>query len=271
MRSRFLLSALLPVLAALPLPRVAAAQPDLVVRQDMLGTQWVVRDENLSSTACSVIEGGITPGLRRLLRFTVGVANMGTTDINIGDPNVHVAAGDGLFEFAECHQHYHFRNYATYQLIDPATGRIWRSAKRGFCMLDTDPNPAYLGEPARSPYFLSCGAVGIPGNQGISHGWTDTYRFDLAGQYFVLDAGDGQAPVPPGRYVIRITANPPYEPSASNPCRFLDPLTGQCHALEESNYANNVAEVTIEIPDHVGRDGVGPKAGTPEGEEKPEH
>ncbi len=245
--------------------------PDLVVRQDMLGGQWLVREEFLPATFCSVQEGNVTPGDRVLLRFTVGIANVGDADIAIGDPQAHIDANDGLFEFATCHRHFHFRNYATYELIDPATGKVWRAAKRGFCMLDTDPNPASLGEPPRTWIFRNCGAVGIPGNQGISHGWTDTYRWKLGGQYFVLDGGDGQQPVPPGTYVIRITANPPYKGSGKNPCRFLDPATGECHALQESNYANNVAEVTINIPDHPGRGGVGPLKDEPAiTEENPE-
>jgi hypothetical protein len=264
-----LLASLLAPGAAATLPLPALALPDLVVRQDMLGGQWVVRDENLSPTACSVIEGSVTPGLRRLLRFTVGVANVGDQAIHIGDPNEHVAQNDGLFEFAQCHAHYHFRNYAVYQLVDAATGQVWRSAKRGFCMLDTDPNPAHMGQAPRSPYYLSCGSTSIPGNQGISNGWTDTYRFDLAGQYFVLDAGDGQQPVPPGRYIIRVIANPAYTPDAQNPCRFPDGAF--CHALQESDYTNNVAETIIDIPAHVGRSGVGPSAGTPVQEERPEH
>jgi hypothetical protein len=74
--------------------------PDLIVRQDMLASQWVVRDENLPAEFCSVIEGGITPGVRRLLRFTVMTPNVGDADIFIGDPNTHVAANDGLYEFA---------------------------------------------------------------------------------------------------------------------------------------------------------------------------
>ena len=246
--------------------------PDLIVREDMLGSQWVVREEFLPANFCSVIEGDVTPGDRLLLRFTVGIANIGDADIAIGDPNEHVAAGDNLFEFASCHNHYHFKNYAVYELVDPATGKVWRAAKRGFCMLDTDPNPANLpGGTAGSWIFRSCGAVGIPGNQGISHGWTDTYRWKLGGQYFVLDGGDGQQPVPPGTYAIRITANPPYKPSGKNPCRFLDPATGECHALQESNYANNVFQVTINIPPHPGRAGVGPlKDEPPVTEENPE-
>jgi len=262
---------LLALCAAGSVSSSALAQlPDLQVRQDMLGGQWVVRDENLPADYCSVIEGSVTPGIRRLLRFTVGVANIGDADINIGDPNVHIAAGDGLFEYAVCHAHYHFRNYAKYELINQATGKVWRAAKRGFCMLDTDPNPAYLGQAPKQPYFLSCGTTSTPGNQGISHGWTDTYRFDLGGQYFVLDSGDGQDPVPPGRYIIRITANPPYAATRQNPCRFVD-SQGNCHALQESNYFNNVGEAVIDIPDHVGRDGSGPLAGTSAAPEKPEH
>jgi hypothetical protein len=92
--------------------------PDLIVRADVLSHQWVVRDENLSSTACSVQEGEVTPGLRRLIRFTVMTPNVGDTDIALGDPTAHVAANDGLYEFATCHQHYHFKHYAKYELIE---------------------------------------------------------------------------------------------------------------------------------------------------------
>src|SRR5688500_12932836 len=126
-RSKTLLLA--TALAAVAAPKAQAANPDLIVRGDMLGGQWVVRDENLTATFCSVIEGEVTPGERRLVRFTVGIANVGDAALHVGDPNEHVAAGDGLFEFAECHHHYHFRNYAKYELIDPATGKVWRAAK----------------------------------------------------------------------------------------------------------------------------------------------
>jgi hypothetical protein len=241
--------------------------PDLIVRGDMLGGQWVVRLERLDASFCSVVEGDVTPGDRLLVRFTVGTANIGTADIYIGDPQAHIDANDGLFEFAQCHQHYHFRNYAKYELIDPASGKVWRAAKRGFCMLDTDPNPAWLGEPPHDHYYRSCGSTGSSGNQGISVGWTDTYRFFLGGQYFVLDGGDGQAVVPPGRYLLRITANPPFAAKRGAPCPYTD-NQGYCHMLRESNYFNNVGETEIVIPDHPGREGVGPLANTqpPKGE-----
>lgn len=236
--------------------------PNLIVDEKMLGSQWVVRDENLAASFCSVIEGGVTPGLRRLVRFTVMTPNIGDADIFVGDPQVHVDAGDGLFEFAECHAHYHFRHYALYELVDPVTGQVWRAAKRGFCMLDTDPVPTSDGnEQPRAAIFRSCGSTDHPGFQGISHGWADTYRFFLGGQYFVLDGGDGQPIVPPGIYKIRITVNPPFKASRREPCPHVD-SAGFCHQLPESNYADNVGEVLINIPSHPGRAGVGPLKGT---------
>lgn len=252
-------------------PVEAQGLPDLVVRTDILERQWVVREEKLAANFCSVIEGEVTPGLRKLVRFTVMTANVGTADINIGDPREHFEANDGLFELSTCHAHFHFRNYAVYELIDPRTGKVWKAAKRGFCMLDTDPNPAYMGESPKSPVYRNCGSLDFAGNQGISHGWTDTYRFYLGGQYFVLDGGDGQPVVPAGDYIIRITANPPYKATKDNPCRFAD-ANGLCHALEEANYFNNVGQVLITIPDHPGQTGVGPLAGSEHPKtEDPEH
>src|SRR5712691_5884095 len=104
--------------------------PDLIV-SNMLGQQWVVREENLPANFCSVQEGGVTPGIRKIIRFTVTTPNIGDADINLGDPNVHFAANDGLYEFSTCHNHFHFKNYTLYQLIDPNSGFTWRAAKRG--------------------------------------------------------------------------------------------------------------------------------------------
>src|SRR6266850_4767926 len=194
--------------------------PNLIVDAKMLQEHWIVRDEDFVATNCSVVEGDVQPGSHTVLRFTVSTPNIGDADIFIGDPNVHVAAGDGLFEFATCHNHYHFRHYATYDLISANDGRIWRSAKRGFCMIDVTPWQSVGG--VGSWVYHSCGRVGIPGNQGISVGYADTYFKFLGGQYFVLDGGDGQAPIPPGQYIIRITVNPSLTAAAGERCPFTD-------------------------------------------------
>src|SRR5207249_10137989 len=133
---------------------------------------------------------------------------------------------------------------------------------RGFCMIDIGKVQGYTGEADNKRHFASCGAVGIPGNQGISKGWADVYIWKLGGQYFLLDGGDGQAPVPPGSYLIRITVNPPFVAQGNEPCPYVD-SNHFCHQLPESNYFNNVAEVLITIPEHPGRQGVGPLKNQP--------
>src|SRR5260221_3097357 len=83
----------------------------------------------------------------------------------------------------------------------------------------------------------------------------------LAGPCWALEGSGGKSVIPPGNYIIRIEVNPGYVPSVTNPCRFLDAATGLCHALRESNYANNVGQVSITIPDHPGKTGFGPGGG----------
>ncbi len=239
--------------------------PDLIVDGKLLQNHWLVRDESFAADGCATVEGGITPGSHPVLRFSVSTPNVGDRDLALGDPNVHIAANDGLYEFATCHHHFHFRHYASYELVDPKTGKTWRAAKRGFCMIDVAPNPAWLGQAPGKAQYRSCGSVGYPGNQGISAGWADVYSEFLQGQLFVLDGSDGQAPVPDGDYTIRITVNPGFTPASGEPCRYADPhQAGLCHQLPESNYENNVAESHVTVTSHPGRVGVGPGTSDPE-------
>jgi len=78
----------------------------------------------------------------------------------------------------------------------------------GFCMIDVTP-------------WQSDGGVGR-GSTTAAGGWESqaTKGFSVGlcryvlqvprRQYFVLDGGDGQAPIPPEQYIIRITVNPPF-------------------------------------------------------------
>ena len=246
--------------------------PDLIVDEHDLATSWVVYDEKFTTDMCDAQEGDVTPGEHRVLRLTVTTPNVGTADLYVGDPNTHIdpngdgdfSDSDGLYEFATCHHHYHFRHYATYQLIaldanGNEVGTPIKSAKRGFCMIDVAPYNSDLAGAPKSWVYRSCGRVGVPGNQGISVGYGDQYYKWLQGQYFVLDGGDGQAVVPPGRYRIKITVNPGFVPKRREPCRYADPNhVGVCHQLPESNYENNVAFVDITIPDRTGKTGYGP-------------
>ena len=238
--------------------------PDLIVDSKATQQNWVNRVEDLPADFCSVIEGGVTPGTHNILRFTVTTPNIGDADVFVGSPLKHMdpngdgsfADADGLFEFAKCHQHFHFQHYATYKLVG-ADGTVWKAAKRGFCMLDTDPYNVNNGDGTWS--YRNCGNLTHDGFQGISDGWADTYVFKLGGQYFVLDGGDGQPVVPPGVYHIQVEVNPAYAPDNKGNCpRVKDPLTGMCHQFAESNYANNFGDALVQITDHPGRAGYGP-------------
>lgn len=241
-----------------------AGLPDLIVDSKATQQNWVNRVEDLPASFCSVEEGNITPGTRNILRFTVTTPNIGNADVFVGSPVKHMdpngdgsfADADGLFEFATCHQHFHFQHYATYKLVD-ANGKTWKAAKRGFCMLDTDPYNVSNGDGTWS--YRNCGDLTRDGYQGISDGWADTYVFKLGGQYFVLDGGDGQAVVPPGVYHIQVEVNPAYAPDKRGNCpRVKDLATGMCHQFAESNYANNFGDALVQITDHPGRAGYGP-------------
>ncbi len=241
-----------------------AELPDLIVDSKATQNNWVNRVEDLPANYCSVQEGGVTAGIHNIIRFTVTTPNIGKGDVFVGSPLAHMdpngdgsfVDSDGLFDFASCHRHFHFQHYATYKLIDE-DGRTWKAAKRGFCMLDTDPYNTKSGDGTWT--YRNCGSVTRDGFQGISAGWADTYVFKLGGQYFVLDGGDGQPTVPPGTYTIEIEVNPAYAPDAAGNCpRVKDAATNLCHQFAEANYANNTGRATVFITDHPGRAGYGP-------------
>lgn len=236
--------------------------PDLIVDSKATQNKWLTRVEDFPADFCSVQEGGVTPGTHTVIRFTVTTPNIGDADVFVGSPLNHMdpngdgsyADSDGLFEFATCHQHFHFQNYAKYELIDSG-GRVWKAAKRGFCMLDTDPYNVNNGDGTWN--YRNCGSITRDGFQGISDGWADTYTFKLGGQYFVLDGGDGQPVVPPGTYTIKVEVNPAYSPPQGGCPRVTDP-SGKCRQFAESDYSNNIGSATVQITDHPGRAGYGP-------------
>jgi hypothetical protein len=92
------------------------APPDLIVDSKTTQNNWIVRVEDLPANFCSVQEGGVTPGTRTILRFTVTTPNVGLGDVFVGSPLDHMDPNgdgsfddqDGLFEFASCHAHFHF-------------------------------------------------------------------------------------------------------------------------------------------------------------------
>jgi hypothetical protein len=146
------------------------------------------------------------PGNRRLLRFDTVTANIGDADLELGVPS----SNDELFEWSECHMHYHFSNYAVYELLG-GQGVVATGRKQAFCLEDTDQL-----DPDQSGQGYNCQF------QGISAGWADAYTTSLPCQW--IDVTD----VPPGQYTLRISINPE-------------------QILPESRYDDNTFEMVVDI------------------------
>ncbi|PYK65642.1 MAG: hypothetical protein DME21_00610 [Verrucomicrobia bacterium] len=179
--------------------------PDLIIWGPSISPR--IETVTFSSTSCAVIEGMVQPGTRKLLRFSTETRNQGTADIFLGNP-----ATNPQFVWAPCHGHYHFNNYANYQLLDSNGQSVATGLKIGFCLLDSIRWDANAPSSAR----YNCG------NQGIQQGWGDVYYSTLDGQWIDITG------VPDGNYTLEMEVNPQ-------------------HILPESNYANNITRTPITI------------------------
>lgn len=188
------------------------AGPDIFVDESELAPE--IDTINVGQNSCELIEmcvGGT--GLRTVLRFNTYTPNIGSRDMGMGVPSNH----PDLFHYSDCHEHYHFDNYAAYELLDE-TGVVATGHKQAFCLIDLEPW-AWLDDPGQ----FDCG------NQGISRGYADIYGSYLPCQWIDVTG------VPAGTYTLRIALNSP-------PAGTTTPI------INESNYANNISEIEVEIP-----------------------
>ena len=182
------------------------ATPDLIVDERLLANV-AVDTRTFNSGDCSVIEGCTMAGERRLLLFDVGLANVGSGDLVIGNP----AQRPDLFHFSACHGHYHMDGTAGYELLTTNGQTVVTARKQGFCFRD---DAAYLTNAGTAKFNCDY--------QGISIGWEDIYDRSLDCQWLDITGLAG------GDYILRVVVNP-------------DAL------LVEENYNNNVAEVLVTI------------------------
>lgn len=186
--------------------------PDLII-----DAQWIdpiFTDIMVGPETCELYEGCVGGlGWRRLMLFTVATPNIGSADLVMGIPANH----PDLYHFSDCHAHFHFDEFARYELRAGAEIAAV-GHKQAFCMLDT----VSWAWPNELPRF-DCA------NQGISRGFIDFYEAGLPCQW--VDVTD----VPPGEYTLRITLNQPRPDSAL-------PL------LNERDHSNNTLEIAVVVP-----------------------
>lgn len=189
-------------------------------------------------------------GPHSVLRLSNTVANLGQGPLElVGElqpnqtvkvtQNIYGADGRivaqhlvGYFEYHPEHGHWHYRDFAWYQLYTATNGQLGQAltekkgVKTGFCLVDTVRVQRLSGTP-RSPVYTQCGIS----RQGISVGWGDVYQSTLPEQW--IDLGfvvPGQPPLPDGDYAVVSTA---------------DPL----HKLWEGNAGNNVGVTFFRVKD----------------------
>lgn len=117
--------------------------------------------------------------------------------------------GDFIFHMG--HNHWHFEQFADYELWTRAEYDKWiasgrnngqaqkRGAKTTFCIMDTGKIQNLPGSPTAAQY-TQCGQT----LQGLSIGWGDTYVYSLPDQWVDL----GTTMLPDGNYVLRSVADP---------------------------------------------------------------
>lgn len=130
----------------------------------------------------------------------------------------------GEWAWHEEHRHFHFQDFADYQLrrlnadgtVDYSDAGLLRvSEKVSFCLLDVS---LIDSEKFTPPFYVTCG----PNLQGVSPGWADVYGTGTPGQGFPIEG------LPDGRYALVVNMD-------------------HANRLYESDDTDNVVEVIVEL------------------------
>ncbi|WP_437969359.1 lysyl oxidase family protein [Sorangium sp. So ce260] len=187
--------------------------PDLRPNKERIVDTVQLSYQTFPADACEIMEGCIGgPGRRHLLHFEGRIENTGPGHLDPGPE-----FDNPLFEYAQCHGHFHFRDFTDYKLLNADGEVISQGHKQAFCL--TDMEPLDLESPAPRGFPTSGGT----GCNFLSAGWADIYAVGTPCQW--VDVTD----VPEGDYTLRVAVNP----------------TG---AVAEQSIENNVVEVPVHVP-----------------------
>jgi hypothetical protein len=118
-----------------------------------------------------------------------------------------VQIGTMGFDSEPGHNHWHFQQFAEYQLLGADKKLVLRSQKVGFCIAPSDPVNLLLPHADWKPPVIGLsGQCGSPTALWVQEvmpvGWGDTYDQTRAGQAFDITN------LPNGTYYIEVVANP---------------------------------------------------------------
>ena len=140
-----------------------------------------------------VLDGCVTPGTHRVLRFDFLSHNAGNADLFVGPPPPPPPPpppAGSPFIWSQAHGHYHLRDFNQYHLLNMASQEVRPGFKQAFCLMDIEKK-----DPAAGPPKYTCS------NQGVTAGWADVYSSSLPCQFIIIDG------VPDGDYRLVATTN----------------------------------------------------------------
>lgn len=166
---------------------------------------------------------------RKLLRFTNSIVNTGEGKLELrgkvdrqsgdltvwqyiyGSEETAIEELDGTYEYELGHKHYHWENFAVYEIwsagkLGGLGSLLVSEEKVGYCIFDTVPvGKDWLEEHgvpdleiSPEDEYTNCG-VNL---QGISVGWVDLYEYDLEGQALDISGFED------GVYALRAITDP---------------------------------------------------------------
>jgi len=192
--------------------------PDLRINEDSASQSIWISHQTFGENSCEIEEMCVSgEGRRRLLQFEGRIENWGPGDLNPGPE-----ANNPLYEYSECHGHYHFLDFTDYRLLNQDGTVAAAGHKQSFCLID-------MAQVDGATVVAPPGTRPPPGETGCSYlsaGWADIYGVGTPCQW--VDITD----VPPGDYVLQLTVNPE-------------------NAVHEANTDNNVVQIAVSIPEDV--------------------
>ena len=111
------------------------------------------------------------------------------------------------FDTRDGHNHWHFKQFARYSLLNAEMNEVMLSKKESFCLASTDAMdlliPGAAWNPGNQDLHSACGtADALWIRETLPLGWGDTYYQSLPGQSFNITG------LPNGTYHVLVEANP---------------------------------------------------------------